>query len=174
MSNSKPGPYPTTGVDPTTGQPLTPTRRELQKARENHQHPEGTRFKTAIIKSQEQIMSSNYVTPGQQRNLRACMICSFVQTLQKFKVEGCPNCEPVLSGEYRDAVDDITSPVFEGLIALRAPSKSWVARWQRIDGFAKGMYAVKVSGNLPEEILRELENSDLVYRPRDGSYVAED
>lgn len=26
--------------------------------------------------------STNYVTPGQQRNLRACMICSFVQTVQ--------------------------------------------------------------------------------------------
>lgn len=38
--------------------------------------------------------------------------------------------------------------MFEGLIALREPSKSWIARWQRIDGFKKGMYAVKVSGNV--------------------------
>jgi len=27
---------------------------------------------------------------------------------------------------------------------------------------------------LPEEILRELESSNMVYRPRDGSYVVED
>lgn len=45
-------------------------------------------------------------------------------------------------------MDEITSPVFEGLIAMREPSKSWIARWQRIDGFKKGMYAVKVSGNV--------------------------
>jgi transcription elongation factor SPT4 len=82
--------------------------------------------------------------------------------------------------------------VFEGLVALRDPVKSWVARWQRVEQCEKGVYAVKVSGNvrphlaskciervlthlqLPEEILRELENLNIVYRPRDGSYVIED
>jgi len=119
-------------------------------------------------------MSTNYVTPGQMRNLRACMICSFVQTMQKFKTVGCPNCEPLLQNFGPDLIEDITSPVFEGLITLREPTKSWVGRWQRIDNYEKGVYAVKVSGNLPEEILRELESSNIVYRPRDGSYVIED
>ncbi|KAI5818069.1 Spt4/RpoE2 zinc finger-domain-containing protein [Pyronema omphalodes] len=118
--------------------------------------------------------SSSYVTPGQMRNLRACMICSYVQTFQKFKVNGCPNCEQLLNNLGPEAIEDITSPVFEGLVALRDPIKSWVARWQRVERCEKGIYAVKVSGNLPEEILRELENLNIVYRPRDGSYVIED
>ncbi|KAA8914842.1 Spt4/RpoE2 zinc finger-domain-containing protein [Sphaerosporella brunnea] len=113
-------------------------------------------------------------TPGQMRNMRACMICSYVQTFQKFKVNGCPNCEPLLSHLGHEVVEDTTSPMFEGLIALREPTKSWVARWQRVDGFEKGIYAVKVSGNLPEEILRELESSNFFYQPRDGSDVMDD
>jgi len=117
---------------------------------------------------------ANYVAPSQFRTLRACMICAFVQTSSKFKSNGCPNCIQVLQNLGSDVVDDITSPVFEGLVALREPTRSWVARWQRVDGFVPGMYAVKVSGNLPEEVLRELDNLSLVYRPRDGSYVVED
>ena len=47
-----------------------------------------------------------------------------------------------------EAIEDTTSPVFEGMVALREPTKSWVGRWQRVDGFVKGVYAVKVSGNV--------------------------
>jgi transcription elongation factor SPT4 len=47
-----------------------------------------------------------------------------------------------------DLIEDCTSPVFEGLISMREPTKSWVAKWQRVDTFVKGMYAVKVSGNV--------------------------
>lgn len=72
-----------------------------------------------------------------------------VVTPQRFVKEGCPNCEEMI--HYRgqaDLVEDCTSPVFEGLITLREPRKSWVAKWQRLDGFVRGMYAVKVSGNV--------------------------
>lgn len=71
-------------------------------------------------------------------------------------------------------IEACTSPVFEGLVTLREPGVSWVARWQRIDKYVKGVYAVKVNGNLPEEVIRELEDANIVYRPRDGSYIAED
>lgn len=50
-----------------------------------------------------------------------------------------------------DLVEDCTSPVFEGLITLREPRRSWVAKWQRLDGFVRGMYAVKVSGNVSRD-----------------------
>lgn len=121
---------------------------------------------------------SNFVTTTQYRHLRACMVCSLVQTqqvfgvlslsdvsrlrywltaatLQRFVKEGCPNCEEMI--HYRgqaDLVEDCTSPVFEGLITLREPRKSWVAKWQRLDGFVRGMYAVKVSGNVSEDSCR--------------------
>ena len=123
-------------------------------------------------------MTENFVPPGQQRNLRACMVCSIVMTQnvsfpfpsfapspylaelsQRFLKEGCPNCEEFLHLEgSMDAIIDCTSQVFEGLIALADPSKSWVAKWQRLDGYVKGVYATKVSGQLPDEVVAVMED----------------
>lgn len=136
-------------------------------------------------------MTSNFVTPGQQRNLRACMVCSIVQTqqvffsslypssalhspsaphhphlapkltvqpTQRFFREGCPNCEDFLRLQgSSDAIQDCTSQVFEGLITLADPSKSWVAKWQRLDGYVRGVYATKVAGILPEDVVDSME-----------------
>lgn len=57
-----------------------------------------------------------------------------------------------------DAIIDCTSQVFEGLITLADPSKSWVAKWQRLDNYVKGVYATKVSGQLPDEIVAAIED----------------
>jgi transcription elongation factor SPT4 len=77
---------------------------------------------------------------------------------QRFLKEGCPNCEEYLHLEGSlDMILDCTSQVFEGLITLQDPSKSWVAKWQRLDGYVKGVYATKVSGKLPEEVIIALE-----------------
>jgi transcription elongation factor SPT4 len=46
----------------------------------------------------------------------------------------------------QDAVQDCTSSVFEGMIALNGLKYSWVARWQRLEGYVPGTYAVKVEG----------------------------
>lgn len=67
-----------------------------------------------------------------------------------------------------------TSQVFEGLIHVADPSKSWVARWQRLDKFVPGMYAVKVVGNLPNDVLLTLEENGFTYIPRDGSELQEE
>lgn len=79
------------------------------------------------------------------------MVCSLVQTGTKFQQTGCPNCEEFL--ELRgssEAVQDCTSQVFEGMITLNSDSEggtsSWVARWQRLEGYKAGVYAVKVVG----------------------------
>lgn len=81
------------------------------------------------------------------RSLRACMICSIVQQQSKFNREGCPNCEDFLELRHNnDAIQDATSTVFEGLISLANPDQSWVARWQRLQGYVPGTYAVKVVG----------------------------
>jgi len=99
------------------------------------------------------------------------MVCSIVQTQQRFLREGCPNCEEFLRLQASpEAVADCTSQVFEGLITLAEPSKSWVAKWQRLDGYVRGVYATKVSGILPEEVVDTMENEARVrYIPRDGS-----
>lgn len=81
------------------------------------------------------------------RSLRACMICSIVQPQAKFNREGCPNCEDFLELRHNaESIQEATSTVFEGLITLADPEVSWVARWQRLQGYVPGTYAVKVVG----------------------------
>lgn len=84
---------------------------------------------------------------NQLRGLRACMVCSIVQAGTKFVSSGCPNCEEFLEMRHSaDVVHDCTSAVFEGMIAMADPESSWVAKWQRLQGYAPGTYAVKVEG----------------------------
>jgi transcription elongation factor SPT4 len=70
----------------------------------------------------------------------------------------------------QDRIMDCTSTQFEGLIALMS-SQSWVGRWQRIENFQRGIYAVQVHGQLPVEIQEQLLDKGIKYRPRDGSMV---
>ncbi|OCK80271.1 transcription initiation Spt4 [Lepidopterella palustris CBS 459.81] len=114
--------------------------------------------------------AGNFVPNNQHRNLRACMVCSFVQTQQKFKDNGCPNCESFLelAGSH-DAVQECTSQVFEGLITVTDTTRSWVARHQGLEGYVPGVYATQVEGQLPEEVLLAVENAGVRYVPRDGS-----
>lgn len=77
---------------------------------------------------------------------------------QRFREEGCPNCEEILHLQgSSDQIDSCTSQVFEGLISLANPAKSWVAKWQRLDTYVKGVYAIKVSGQLPDDIRTTIE-----------------
>ncbi|KAK9381464.1 Spt4/RpoE2 zinc finger-domain-containing protein [Kockiozyma suomiensis] len=101
---------------------------------------------------------------------RACMVCGIVRTYNNFIEQGCPNCDSLLSLQNSEEnVHACTSPSFEGMVAVAGPEKSWVARWLRVDGFQPGMYAIKVSGRLPEEIISSLDAQGVKYRPRDGS-----
>lgn len=111
-----------------------------------------------------------FVPPNQQRNLRACMVCSIVRTQAQFLNGGCPNCEDIL--EFignSDNVAECTSAVFEGLITVADTSKSWVARYQRLEGYVPGVYATQVEGILPEEMISAIEAAGINYVPRDGS-----
>jgi transcription elongation factor SPT4 len=131
-------------------------------------------------------MSENFVAPGQQRYLRACMVCSIVMTFavsppsppspsplsahpiirilthpppsQRFRDEGCPNCEEFLHLQgSTDQIESCTSQVFEGLITVSDPARSWVAKWQRLDKYVRGVYATKVSGQLPDDVRTTIE-----------------
>lgn len=76
---------------------------------------------------------------------------------QKFQRDGCPNCETSLQLRGNsDAIQECTSQVFEGLIAVRDPTVSWVARWQRLDNYVPGTYATKVTGTV-SDIFRPFE-----------------
>ncbi|KAF2811695.1 putative transcriptional elongation protein Spt4 [Mytilinidion resinicola] len=113
---------------------------------------------------------SAFVGPRDYKNLRACMVCGIVQTSAKFMSAGCPNCEAFLeltgSG---DAINECTSQVFDGLMTVTDTKTSWVARYQRLEGYIAGVYAVQVEGVLPEEVIAAVEAAGVNYVPRDGS-----
>ena len=70
---------------------------------------------------------------------------------QKFVQLGCPNCDGFLEmAGHPDTIADCTSQVFEGLITLSDPKGSWVAKWQRLEGYQEGVYATKVVGAVSE------------------------
>ena len=81
------------------------------------------------------------------RSLRACLVCAIIQPASKFNGQGCPNCEDFLGMRGNvDRVQECTSQVFEGTITLNGIEGSWVARYQRLEGYQPGIYAVKVVG----------------------------
>jgi transcription elongation factor SPT4 len=116
------------------------------------------------------VQGGAHIPPNQQRNMRACMVCSIVRTQQQFMTQGCPNCEDVLElVGNADQINDCTSQVFEGLISVADTSRSWVARYQRLEGYVPGVYATQVEGILPEDVLAAVETAGINYVPRDGS-----
>ncbi|GAP92738.2 putative transcription elongation factor spt-4 [Rosellinia necatrix] len=95
-------------------------------------------------------------------------------TQVRFRSEGCPNCPFLELRGNSDALESCTSTVFEGLITVANPKKSWVAKWQRLDTYVPGVYATKVSGSIPEDIRNGLIEDGHVLIPRDGSGVDAD
>ncbi|KAG0235296.1 transcription elongation factor spt4 [Actinomortierella wolfii] len=110
------------------------------------------------------------IIPTDKKQLRACLLCSLIKKQEQFMRSGCDNCESLLDMRGRmERVLDCTSQHFDGAIAVMQPSESWVAKWQRIDKFEKGIYAVQVQGRLPEDVEEDLLARGVRYRPRDGS-----
>ncbi|XP_071446418.1 transcription elongation factor SPT4-A [Hetaerina americana] len=108
--------------------------------------------------------------PKDLKNLRACLVCSLVKTLDQFEFDGCDNCDEFLRMKNnRDNVYDCTSTNFDGLIAVMSPEDSWVCKWQRISRLNKGIYAISVSGRLPQGIIRDMKSRGIPYRSRDTS-----
>ena len=50
------------------------------------------------------------------------------------------------------------------MISLIDPAKSWVAKWQQIGNNVPGMYAIEVTGELPEDALDYCEQYGLLNR----------
>ncbi|KAI8507216.1 transcription elongation factor SPT4-like [Branchiostoma floridae] len=108
--------------------------------------------------------------PKEMRNLRACLLCSLIKTIDQFVFDGCDNCEPYLQLKgNKDLVYDCTSSNFDGVVSMMSPDDSWVAKWQRINRFKPGCYAISTTGRLPPSIVRELKTHGITYRSRDTS-----
>lgn len=67
-----------------------------------------------------------------------------------------------------DRVMECTSTNFNGTLAVMDTKASWVSRWQRLDGYVPGVYAVQVIGTLPDDIIENVRAAGMRYVPRDG------
>ncbi|KAK1921953.1 transcription initiation protein spt4 [Papiliotrema laurentii] len=106
---------------------------------------------------------------NKKADLRACLICSYLQSSSDFLNSGCPNCEDILNmQDDPNRVAECTSTMWDGMIAMINPEESWVARWQRIDKRSRGIYAVRVTGRPPSDVIEAIEARGGVYRPRDA------
>ncbi|KDE07939.1 transcription elongation factor SPT4 [Microbotryum lychnidis-dioicae p1A1 Lamole] len=102
------------------------------------------------------------------KKLRACLMCSFVAMPSEFRRDGCPNCDEYLEMKgSSDRVVECTTTKFDGAIALINPRESWVAKWQRNDKHSPGVYAVRVTGQLPEQIVEDLEARGVTVHSRE-------
>lgn len=84
---------------------------------------------------------------------RCCLVCGQIKSVQSFSSAGCENCEEIL--QLRGSMDRIlecTSACYQGTVAIIDSQASWLAKWQRSRGCVAGVYAVSVTGDLPEEI----------------------
>ncbi|KAJ7590595.1 transcription initiation protein spt4 [Mycena floridula] len=107
------------------------------------------------------------IPKARSRHLRACLLCSIVLDQSEFSKHGCPNCEEILQLRTSSRLDTCITPYFDGIIAVIDPENSWVAKWQRTSKYVRGMYAVRVKGRIPEEVLADLESRNIKYLPRD-------
>ncbi|TPP56013.1 Transcription elongation factor SPT4 [Fasciola gigantica] len=110
-------------------------------------------------------MAIHTVVPTELQQLRACLLCGLVKTVNQFQMNGCENCEEFLKMQGdRDKVYECSSANFDGLLAMMCPSESWIARWQMIDKLTPGVYAASVYGSLPREVIHYLRSKGIPYR----------
>ena len=108
------------------------------------------------------------VVPLGDKKLRACLVTGLIKTEEQFYREGNDNLENVIQMQGdRQMVLDCTSNQFDGMIAVMKPEESWAARWQGIQKFVPGCYALQVKGTLPAEQQVALEDAGIRYRSLD-------
>eukprot|EP01128_Nolandella_sp_AFSM9_P001587 TRINITY_DN11808_c0_g1_i1.p1 TRINITY_DN11808_c0_g1~~TRINITY_DN11808_c0_g1_i1.p1 ORF type:complete len:131 (-),score=10.69 TRINITY_DN11808_c0_g1_i1:223-585(-) len=101
-----------------------------------------------------------------EKKLRACLVCGLVKGRGQFHERGCDNCNFLnIKGDWVD-VEQATSANFDGVIAMMDTANSWVAKWQGHKSiYIPGVYAVSVSGILPQHFIERMESKGLIYRP---------
>ncbi|KAH8740938.1 hypothetical protein FG386_002484 [Cryptosporidium ryanae] len=80
--------------------------------------------------------------------LRSCLSCKIILSDQQFFESGCPNCTHLAMEYDRQKVNSSTTMSFKGMITILKPNQSWVARYNRLNNFTPGCYAVSVTGDL--------------------------
>ncbi|CAJ0832679.1 9904_t:CDS:2 [Entrophospora sp. SA101] len=104
--------------------------------------------------------------PTSTRQLRACLV------FDQFRTEGCDNCEGFL--HFKDSNKrtlECTSSKIDGVIANIKPNQSWVSRVKKLDECVEGIYAVGVTGTLPDWAEDAMRQLGINYIPRDGHHI---
>lgn len=104
-----------------------------------------------------------------QKKQRACLNCSLILSTTEFKQKGCPNCSFLNTNKNRN-IGYTTSPTFKGSIFLINPKQSWIGKWQRINQYIPGVYAMTVEGDLSDKFINDIEKNGRVYINRANSF----
>ena len=54
--------------------------------------------------------------------------------------------------DNKSRINESTTVNFDGFVAVTNPQESWVARWCRVEKLFGGCYAVKVHGEVSQEV----------------------
>ncbi|CAI2349085.1 unnamed protein product [Caenorhabditis sp. 36 PRJEB53466] len=108
--------------------------------------------------------------PADLRNLRACLLCSLIKSVDNFVKEGCENCQELHLKGDEEKVYDCTSANYDGMISAMSNDESWVCKWQKMTRKVKGMYAISVSGSLPSNVVSDLKSMGIRYKPSQRDY----
>eukprot|EP01137_Pigoraptor_chileana_P014191 Opistho-2@68529 len=112
------------------------------------------------------------IIPTTSKDLRACLVCALIKTYNQFEEDGCDNCRELGISSKLDWAEECISANFDGTISLMEPKNSWVARWQGLQSYKPGCYAISVSGLLPDHVREGLAERKVGYVDRDLSKVA--
>jgi transcription elongation factor SPT4 len=125
------------------------------------------------------------VSPGSAKNGRGAYSPCYSHFLQHCcRLVGGATLIRQMKGSGVRATE-CTSVMWDGMICVMEPQESWVARWQRIgkptesrpraraywlaaDKRVRGLYAVRVTGVPPQDVMDAIQSKGGVYRSRDA------
>ncbi|KAK8818731.1 hypothetical protein WA538_004037, partial [Blastocystis sp. DL] len=103
--------------------------------------------------------------PRNLNALRACKLCKLIKNYDEFLHNGCENCDEILHMAGDDErVRQMTTPYFDGMVSILDRDRSWVASWLQKKDCIPGIYAINVTGKLPDHI-RSVLNEQGIYIP---------
>lgn len=102
--------------------------------------------------------------PSSMKGHRACLRCGLIKCFDQFYQDGCENCPFLELADRQDRVNSCTTATFDGVVAMMKPDDSWIARWEGISRNLPGVYAMKLTGEMPPQIRQFLHDKRISCR----------